>query len=1149
MKITLPIFNLFQKTYLKPSFKAKQGSSYNDKEDDSYSSEKFYRQNFNEKIDFKNDREEQHKIDVETGLELRKIDKELQSLEEISEQTPSILNRINELKQQQISLKTSMIKRHWEFIKLKAREFNWQNDIDSAISSSYIGFLTALDKYNPADNSEIPFISFAKDWMEQRLRRDINQNTQVTVPIARKLKLSQIQNFITKFNTENGRIPNHEEIAEALGLSIKTIKDILLHANLQTTSLNSMIGSDEDTDYAYFIEDEKANKEFERKMDEEDIVYMREIIKKLPEKKRIILSLRYRLDDPNTDKGMRTLEEISIVTKLTRERVRQIIEDSIKDIRRIMLKKGKISQPELQSDSQVQKSRTPINQTESNTPPQIKMKDYLLIDAFMTSAEQFVDTPRAKEKLKDKLTKLKTNEFSIAINTILNKDEKKVFIAKYLVKNNPNRTIKTTHQLYQELNMWHTTITNNENNAIKNIILYIKYGKDMKYHMLREDIINTTRDIKKQKDLRHVLNSTTAPKLKNIISNICSEKQALILNELYKLDKYTPYGIRKRELIELERADEKKFKDASYFHKSGLERLADYLVSAEHKLVSGKNNGIGNIFILDEFIKNLTNGIKDNNEKAKISEEIKSYNAEDFTKILNTMLSDKRKEVILGRYSVEKNPSKKVPSLAELRKKLNISEAAISFREKEAFNNILMFLKFKDELNFEYLKNDLYENIKDENLLKEIKERVEKLSNQELLNIIKNICSELETRRISLIYKIGEDNKFGMQVRALAEVAKIENSNPKFIRVTKATVIRKLKHYFVSPENNSNLSNFITFLTKHVKDDNTKHLIKEKLSAMSQEMLIATLKKVLTKEEYSVIVTRYNLNDMLGAKKDKETKDNIANQMNLKTRSNVSYYERTAVEKILNYLSKEEKANISLLIDDLLSRANEDEKIAVKKKTTKLTIKKLKKILSEILDNDEYRIILSRYYLDSDAVERYPKSRLITAKELGIKDERVVRSLNYSAIDKINNYLINGFKSNIDVFKDALLENISKQEEKDKIKIEFEKLSLDALKKLMKNHLTEIGYITLTERFNLDDFYEQAKPLQSLKEIAIKYNRTNLNICSIKKNAIDKAAVGYYILVDGRENNFPGGISLPGIINCNCRNDSTVSVYFCGLSA
>jgi DNA-directed RNA polymerase specialized sigma subunit len=75
-------------------------------------------------------------------------------------------------------------------------------------------------------------------------------------------------------------------------------------------------------------------------------------------------------------------------------------------------------------------------------------------------------------------------------------------------------------------------------------------------------------------------------------------------------------------------------------------------------------------------------------------------------KILNTMLSDKRKEVILKRYSIEQNPSKKVPSLADIRRQLKISESAISFREREAFNNILMFLK-KMKLHLSLLQMQL----------------------------------------------------------------------------------------------------------------------------------------------------------------------------------------------------------------------------------------------------------------------------------------------------------------------------------------------------------------------------------------------------------------------------------------------------------
>ena len=129
--------------------------------------------------------------------------------------------------------------------------------------------------------------------------------------------------------------PTDEQIAEKMGIEVEKIA-LLKQWKKDTVSLSVPLGDEsEDTleDLQADTHDESPVDYAARKMDEE---FVREILKDLPERTRIIMKMRYGLGeegDPEDWQNEHTLEEIGEYLNLTRERIRQIEKQTLQELK------------------------------------------------------------------------------------------------------------------------------------------------------------------------------------------------------------------------------------------------------------------------------------------------------------------------------------------------------------------------------------------------------------------------------------------------------------------------------------------------------------------------------------------------------------------------------------------------------------------------------------------------------------------------------------------------------------------------------------------------------------------------------------------------------------------------------------------------
>ena len=126
---------------------------------------------------------------------------------------------------------------------------------------------------------------------------------------------------------ELGREPAPEEIAEQLECTPREVRDILRIAQ-QPVSLEKPIGEEEESELGDFVEDQTAESPFELASENLRRENVRRALAALPVREREVIEMRFGL----TGGRPRTLEEVGKAFNVTRERIRQIENHTLKKL-------------------------------------------------------------------------------------------------------------------------------------------------------------------------------------------------------------------------------------------------------------------------------------------------------------------------------------------------------------------------------------------------------------------------------------------------------------------------------------------------------------------------------------------------------------------------------------------------------------------------------------------------------------------------------------------------------------------------------------------------------------------------------------------------------------------------------------------------
>ncbi len=235
--------------------------------------------------------------------------------------------RILRLKNEVETLKGVLVKHNLRLvIKHAALYAKHHIDIQDLIQEGTVGLLRACDLYDHRRGYK--FSTYASRWILQTILNLLNEIT-FTIQIPRNM--SQLYRTVNQYIDEEvkrgGRAPSPLKIADALDLEEEDVITAL-RATWVASSLNSPINDDPQSgEMIDFVEEEedayeKVDLFLQYRM-------IKQLIEKIPsERDRDILKRRYAIGY-----GESTLEDIANLYGLTKERIRQIINQHLKAMR------------------------------------------------------------------------------------------------------------------------------------------------------------------------------------------------------------------------------------------------------------------------------------------------------------------------------------------------------------------------------------------------------------------------------------------------------------------------------------------------------------------------------------------------------------------------------------------------------------------------------------------------------------------------------------------------------------------------------------------------------------------------------------------------------------------------------------------------